>query len=69
VAKTEKKEMLSSQSRVNHGHTTACLHRLDVLGETHRLSIPTSQSELICKCLKQSALEKEEEAKAEMEEK
>jgi hypothetical protein len=69
VANAEKKEKHSSQSRVNHGHTTACLHRLDVLSETHQLSIPTSQSELICKSSKQSALEKKEEAKAEMEEK
>jgi hypothetical protein len=60
-------EKQSSQSRVNNTHTPAYLHHLDVLGETHRLSIFTSQSELICKSSKLSALEKEEEAKAEME--
>ena len=26
-----------------------CWHGLDVLGETNRLSIPTSESELFCK--------------------
>jgi len=42
-------EEKSSELRVNNGHTPASFQGLDVLDETHRLSIPASQAELICK--------------------
>jgi hypothetical protein len=51
-AKVEKQVKYSSQSRANDQYTPECLHSLDILGTTNRLSIPTGQSELIGKSLK-----------------
>jgi len=39
----------NSELKVNDGRSPASLHRLNVLDERNRLSLPASQSELICK--------------------
>jgi hypothetical protein len=51
--KGEKESKLCSHSRVNPRHTPMCLHRFNVLGETNRFSISTSQVLMICKSSKQ----------------
>jgi len=44
----EEEEEKSSELRANNGRTPSSLKGLTVLDETNRLSIPTSQSELMC---------------------
>jgi len=39
----------NSEMKVNDGRTPASMHRLNVLDESSQLSLPGSQSELICK--------------------